>query len=86
MIEYKFKAKYLRKLPNPYEEFTNGKKNPELYELLVDINELPNEINMETNPRYQNMKTGVVKKIRTSLLNDDRSFFLKNRGILLLNL
>ena len=83
MKEYKFKAKFLRKLPNPYEEFTDGKKNPELYELLVDIKQLPEEMNMETNPRFQNMKTGVVKKIKTSLLTDDKSFFLKNRGILL---
>lgn len=83
MQEYKFKAKFLRKLPNPYEEYTDGKKNPELYELLVDINELPSEINMKTNPRFQNMKTGVVKKIKNSLMTDDKSFFLKNRGILL---
>lgn len=82
-IQYKLKVKTFRKLPNPYEEYTNGKKNPELYEVLIDIQNLPEDFNMETNPRFQNMKTNVVKKIKESLLVDDKSFFIKNRGILL---
>lgn len=82
-IQYKLKVRYLRRLPNPYEEYTNGTKNPETYEILVDIKELPDDLNMYTNPRFQNMKTNVVKKIKESLLIDDKSFYLKNRGILI---
>lgn len=81
--QYKLKVRTFRKLPNPYEEYTNGKRNPELYEILIDIQDLPNDLNMDTNPRFQNMRTSVVKKIKDSLLVDDRCFFIKNRGILL---
>ena len=81
--QFKLKAKYLRKLPNPYEEYTDGRKTPECYEVLVNIKDLPEGMNFNTNPRFQNMKTKVVKKIKESILMDDKSFHLKNRGILI---
>lgn len=75
--------RYFRRLPNPFEEYVNSKKTPEIFEVLIDINDLPDDMNFKTNPRYQNMKTKVVKKIKESLETDDKSFHLKNRGILL---
>lgn len=82
-IEYKLKVKFLRRLPNPYGDVIEGRKTSEIYEVLIDIRDLPKDINMKTNPRFQNMKTNVVKKIKESLSIDDKSFYLKNRGILL---
>lgn len=83
--EFKLKARYFRRLPNPFEgkEKAANIKLPEIYEVLVDINELPEEMNFKTNPRFQNMKTKVVKKIKESLEMDDKSFHLKNRGIVI---
>jgi hypothetical protein len=70
-----------KKLPNPYDK--DSKDKPMSFEILVDIKNLPENFNMATNPRNQNMRTGVVRKIKESLLLDDESFYLKNRGILL---
>lgn len=82
-IRYELQVETFKKLQNPYNEITDGKKNPVSYQVLIDIKELPDGINMETNPRFQNMRTGVVRKIKESLLLDDKCFFLKNRGILI---
>jgi len=80
---FTMQAKFLRRLPNPFGDYINGIKSPECYEVLVDIKDLPTDMNFQTNPRFQNMKTKVVKKIKESLQIDDNSFHLKNRGILL---
>ena len=68
-IQYKLKVRYLRRLPNPYEEYTNGTKNPETYEILVDIKELPDDLNMYTNPRFQNMMVVSMVDIHLNLYN-----------------
>lgn len=81
--EYKLKVRYFRRLPNPFTDVNSGERAAEIYEVLVDIKDLPEDMNFSTNPRYQNMKTKVVKKIKESLEVDDKSFHLKNRGILL---
>ncbi|MCL2858136.1 MAG: AIPR family protein [Streptococcaceae bacterium] len=49
----------------------------------VMIDKVSPDIPMETNPRNQNIKTNVAKKIRESLQIDDGLFYLKNRGIVL---
>ena len=52
--------------------------------LICDVKNLPNNIPMNTNPRMQNEKTKVAKKIQNSLLNhSERIFYLLNRGLLL---
>ncbi|NOW04438.1 AIPR family protein [Clostridium beijerinckii] len=81
--EFKLKARFFRRLPNPFFDYKSDEKSSEIYEVLVDIQDLPKDMNFKTNPRYQNMKTKVVKKIKESLEMDDRSFHLKNRGILI---
>lgn len=71
-----------RKLVNPY-----GKKelnsNIEIYILLVEATEVPDGISLETNPRGQNMRTKVAKRIREGLRDDNNAFYIFNRGILI---
>lgn len=84
-MELKFKVSSFRKIPNPYLKSDNsGEKKPEMYILICDVKDLPTDIPMGTNPRMQNEKTKVAKKIQTSLTNHtERNFYLLNRGILL---
>ena len=50
----------------------------------AEIKELPDDIPMGTNPREQNLRTTVSRKIRESLLSpDELDFYLLNRGMLL---
>jgi len=81
----KFKVSSFRKIPNPYIKSENvGETKPEMYILICDVKDLPTDIPMGTNPRMQNEKTKVAKKIQTSLTNHtERNFYLLNRGILL---
>lgn len=84
-MELKFKVSSFRKIPNPYIRSDNiGETKPEMYVLICDVKDLPSDIPMATNPRMQNEKTKVAKKIQTSLTNHtERNFYLLNRGILL---
>ena len=84
-MELKFKVSSFRKIPNPYIKSENvGETKPEMYVLICDVKDLPTDIPMGTNPRMQNEKTKVAKKIQTSLTNHtERNFYLLNRGILL---
>lgn len=81
----KFKVTSFRKIPNPYFTSENkGESNPEMFIMLADVKDIPSDIPMETNPRMQNEKTKVAKKIQNSLTNhSDRNFYLLNRGLLL---
>ena len=80
-----FKVASCRRIPNPY--LTEGKDEnligPQLYEVIVDVRDVPDNFPMKTNPRDQNLNTKVSKKIKASLLGTDSDFYLLNRGILL---
>jgi len=81
----KFKVSSFKKIPNPYiMSKLDAQKKPEMFELMVDVKDLPDNIPMGTNPREQNTNTNVGKKIKDSLLNrNDLNFYLLNRGLLL---
>lgn len=81
----KFKVSSFRKIPNPYVMSKNeGAKKPEMYELICDVKDVPENIPMDTNPREQKLNTNVAKKIQSSLTNHtDLNFYLLNRGLLL---
>ncbi|MBN2833460.1 MAG: AIPR family protein [Candidatus Delongbacteria bacterium] len=84
VLELKFKVSSFRKIPNPYYTLTDGDKTPEMYIMICDIHDVPNDIPMNTNPREQNLKTNVAKKIKDSLLEPAKlDFYLLNRGLLL---
>lgn len=84
-IELKFNVSSFRKIPNPYLRSENsGETKPEMYVLICDAKNIPEDIPMQTNPRMQKTTTSVAKKIQASLLNHtERNFYLLNRGILL---
>lgn len=78
-----FKAESFRKIPNPYKDEANT--IPQMYTAICDVKAIPTQLLdwMETNPRKQNIRNGVSKKIKESLLNRGSDFHLLNRGILL---
>lgn len=84
MSKLNFKVKSFRKIPNPYLKTDEGDPIPEMYIMLCDVKDVPDNIPMETNPREQKLTTGVAKKIKESLLDENNnSFYLLNRGLLL---
>lgn len=77
-----FKTKSFRKIPNPFYNLNNYMDNSEMYIMICDVKEIPKDIPMETNPREQNLNTGVAKKIKASLTNErSNNFYLLNRGL-----
>lgn len=80
--ELEIKVDSFRKIPNPYKEGASSVS--QMYTAICDVKDLPEELLnwMETNPRKQNIRGGVAKKIKASLL-EGRDFHLLNRGLLL---
>ena len=80
--ELEIKVDSFRKIPNPYKEGPGSVS--QMFTAICDVKDLPEELLkwMETNPRKQNIRGGVAKKIKTSL-SESRDFHLLNRGILL---
>lgn len=77
-----FKTKSFRKIPNPFYNIEGYMNEAEMYVMICDIKDIPKDIPMETNPREQNLNTGVAKKIRASLINKrSHNFYLLNRGL-----
>ena len=82
MQKITLKVQSFRRLPNPYKDTADN--FPQMFYAMCDVTNLPDEFPMDTNPREQNLKTGVAKRIRESLEAEaERNFFLLNRGILL---
>ena len=80
--ELEIKVDSFRKIPNPYKDPARGIS--QMYTAICDVKDIPEELLewMETNPRKQNIRGGVAKKIKESLIKGD-DFHLLNRGILL---
>lgn len=80
--ELEIKVDSFRKIPNPYKDPAKGISN--MYTAICDVKDIPEELLewMETNPRKQNIRGGVAKKIKESLIKGN-DFHLLNRGILL---
>ena len=86
-----FKVSSFRKIPNPFAKYGTDfaeEKKPEMYVMICDVTDIPDNIPMDTNPREQKLSTGVARTITGSLVGDDGSapdheFYLLNRGMLL---
>lgn len=79
-VEMKVHA--FRKLPSPYaDDEMNG--NVQMMMILVKANEIPTGISIDTNPRDQNMRTKVARRIHDGLTVDNNAFYILNRGILI---
>src|SRR4051794_11703693 len=70
------KPDHLRKIADPHGRV-------ESFFALVPVEKVPDISVEDTNPREQNTKSTVAKKIRESLLQHDGNFHLLNRGITL---
>jgi len=79
------KVASLRKIPNPYGPINplNLRKSPEMFIVMADVRDIPDDIPMKTNPREQNLRTRVAGKIREGLVSSENHFYLLNRGMLL---
>ena len=84
MITLTVPAKEFKHFKDPYDP-QRGSGRPDKYRFYVNVNDVPEELKnwMDTNPRDQNLETNVARAIRDSLLEDNKSFHLWNRGILL---
>lgn len=80
--ELEIKVDSFRKIPNPYKEGPSSVS--QMYAAICDVKDIPEELLdwMETNPRKQNIRGGVAKKIKASLI-EGKDFHLLNRGLLL---
>lgn len=80
--ELEIKVDSFRKIPNPYKEGPSSVS--QMYTAICDVKDIPEALLewMETNPRKQNIRGGVAKKIKASL-TEGRDFHLLNRGLLL---
>lgn len=80
--ELEIKVDSFRKIPNPYKDGPSS--GSQMYAAICDVKDIPAELLswMETNPRKQNIRSGVAKKIKASL-REGKDFHLLNRGILL---
>ena len=76
-----FPVKSFKKFENPY----NAKSHPAKYQFFVNVLNLPKELDtwLDVNPREQKLNTDVSKEIRNSLLSQDKTFHLLNRGVLI---
>lgn len=76
-----FPVKSFKKFENPY----NSKENPAKYQFFVNAMDVPKELDLwlDVNPREQKLNTDVSRDIRNSLLSEDKTFHLLNRGILI---
>lgn len=66
--ELEIKVDSFRRIPNPYKDGPNSIS--QMYTAICDVKNIPEELLnwMETNPRKQNIRSGVAKKIKTSLV------------------
>lgn len=77
-------AKEFKHFKDPFDP-ARGSGRPDKYRFYLNVNDTPPELAewMDTNPRDQNLDTNVARAIRASLVEDNKSFHLWNRGILL---
>lgn len=86
ILSLTFKVDSFRKIPNPYLRSDNkAEREPEMYVMICDVMDLPDNIPMDTNPRKQSLKTEVSKAVIKSLVEpaDQHNFYLLNRGLLI---
>lgn len=75
-MKYEFEVKTYKDLGSPY-----CKEGQKMVYLFVHAKDLPENFSFGPNPREQNMKTSVAKKIIASLQEGSEQFHVKNRGL-----
>lgn len=87
MTKFVIPALQFKKFADPFETLDSALHGtrPTKYRFYVKTTDVPEKLMnwLSTNPRNQNLNTDVSKAIRASLEDDNMSFHLWNRGILL---
>lgn len=78
-----FKVNALRTLTSPYKTKENENSCETLYYILAEMNELPEDIPLDVNPRDQKMNTSVARKLKNAVIEAETDFYLNNRGIVI---
>lgn len=78
-----FKVNALRTLASPYKTKDNESICETIYYLLVDMDDIPENIPLDVNPREQKMSTSVAKKLVAAVSEPENDFYLNNRGIVI---
>ena len=80
--KYTFKVNSLRTLNSPYKKLEE--KDAEcIYNLLVDMRDLPKGMPMDVNPREPKMTTNVARRIADAVIEPESDFYINNRGIVI---
>lgn len=78
---FEIEVESFRRLPSPYSH-GEASSDIEMSLVIVDVTKIPKEIPFETNPRKQNMRTNVAKRIQQGLMEPNNAFHILNRGML----
>ena len=81
--KFKFKAQSVRTLRSPYAASNDSESYETIYYVLVDMNELPENLPLDVNPREPKMSTSVAKCLKNAVVESDTDFYLNNRGIVI---
>ena len=80
----KFKVNAVRTMASPYKKSEKDEANYEtIYYLLVNMNDLPEGIPMDVNPRVPKMGTNVAKRLINAVTEPENDFYINNRGIVI---
>lgn len=80
--KYTFKVNSLRTLSSPYKK-AGDKDLENIYYLLVDMRNLPENLPLDVNPREPKMTTNVARRIVNAVLEPETDFYINNRGIVI---
>lgn len=81
---FTFKVESIRTMSSPNRiNGISSEDSETLYYLMVNMNDLPNDLPLDVNPREQKMTTNVAKKIIGAVLDPETDFHINNRGIVI---
>lgn len=81
--KFKFKVQSVRTLKSPYAISGEADSYETIYYVLVEMNELPENLPLDVNPREPKMSTSVAKCLKKAVVESDTDFYLNNRGIVI---
>lgn len=81
---FTFKVESIRTMASPNKiNGISSEDSETLYYLMVNMNDLPNDLPLDVNPREQKMTTNVAKKIIGAVIDPETDFHINNRGIVI---
>lgn len=83
MTLLKFKVNALRTLTSPYGKGDKDETGETIYYLLVNMQDLPEDIPLDVNPREPKMGTNVAKHLLNAVIEPETDFYINNRGIVI---